>query len=470
MNYDKTIEIVHKDFESSIIPALSDYIKIDNLSPEYDPEWKTNGKLEKAAQHIIDWASKQNIKGLKAQILKEENRSPMVYIQIPATSDDIKKTILLYAHFDKQPHMTGWREGLGPLKPVIQDGYLYGRGASDDGYASFTIVESIKAIQEQGGKHGKIFITIEGGEESGSPDLMYYLNKIAEDMGKPDFMICMDSGCIDYNTLWITTSLRGIAKVELTVEVLKESVHSGTGSGIAPDSFTIMRQLLDRLEDSKTSKVVDDLQVQIPDYRIEDAKKLAEYQKEKIVEEHVKLLDGVKPLNDDYTEVILNNTWRAMLTVVGMTGFPPAEGAGNVLRAKTKCNISMRLPPTYDAKKAIEVLGDIHTKDKLLDAKITAHSSHFGNGFASKNFSEKVKNSFSASSKRLFGKDFYCFGEGGSIPFISELGKQYPECEILVTGVLGPNTNAHCPNEALNLKYTESMIVALAHLINDYSS
>ena len=226
MNYDKTIEIVHKDFESSIIPALSDYIKIDNLSPEYDPEWKTNGKLEKAAQHIIDWASKQNIKGLKAQMLKEENRSPMVYIQIPATSDDIKKTILLYAHFDKQPHMTGWREGLGPLKPVIQDGYLYGRGASDDGYASFTIVESIKAIQEQGGKHGKIFIAIEGGEESGSPDLMYYLNKIAEDMGKPDFMICMDSGCIDYNTLWITTSLRGIAKVELTVEVLKESVHT----------------------------------------------------------------------------------------------------------------------------------------------------------------------------------------------------------------------------------------------------
>ena len=93
----------------------------------------------------------------------------------------------------------------------------------------------------------------------------------------------------------ITTSLRDISKVELIVEVLKESVHSGTGSGIAPDSFTIMRQLLDKLEDSKESKVVDDLLVQIPDYRIEDAKKLAEYQKEKIVEEHVKLLEGVKP-------------------------------------------------------------------------------------------------------------------------------------------------------------------------------
>ena len=204
--------------------------------------------------------------------------------------------------------MTGWKEGLGALTPVIQDGYLYGRGASDDGYASFTIVESIKAIEEQGGKHGKIFITIEGGEESGSPDLMYYLNKIATEMGKPDFMICMDSGCIDYNTLWITTSLRGIAKVDLTVEVLQESVHSGKGSGVAPDSFSIMRQLLDKLEDSKTSKVTDSLLVEIPDYRIEDAKKLADYQKEKIVEDAVKLSEGVKPLNGDYAELILNNT------------------------------------------------------------------------------------------------------------------------------------------------------------------
>ena len=113
---------------------------------------------------------------------------------------------------------------------------------------------------------------------------------------------------------------------------MQESVHSGKGSGVAPDSFSIMRQLLDKLEDSKTSKVTDSLLVEIPDYRIEDAKKLADYQKEKIVEDAVKLSEGVKPLNDDYAELILNNTWRAMMTVVGMTGFPQAEGAGNVLR------------------------------------------------------------------------------------------------------------------------------------------
>ena len=245
-------------------------------------------------------------------------------------------------------------------------------------------------------------------------------------------------------------------------------MHSGTGSGIAPDSFSIMRQILDRLEDSKNSKVIDALQVEIPEYRIEDAKRLAEYQKEKLVDEAVKLLDGVKPLSDDYSEIILNNTWRTMMTVVGMSGFPAAEGTGNVLRDKTKCKISMRLPPTYDCKKASEVMCEILTKDKPYNAKIIVQASHSGNGFASKDFSDKVKNSFSTSSKKLFKKDYYCFGEGGSIPFISELGKQYPESAILVTGILGPNTNAHCPNEAFNIKYTESMTVALAHLINDY--
>ena len=247
MEHKKSLSISQRDFKSSIIPALCEYIKIPNLSPEYDPEWKTNGKLEEAGNHLIKWAESQGIKGLKASLIKEPDRTPLVFLEVAPTDPSINKTILLYGHFDKQPHMDGWMEGLGPLTPVIRDGYLYGRGASDDGYALFSIVESIKIIQEQNGKHGKIFVTVEGGEESGSPDLMYYLNKLKDTTGEPDMMVCMDSGCVDYDTLWLTTSLRGVSSIDLTVECLDESVHSGSGSGIAPDSFTIMRELLDRL-------------------------------------------------------------------------------------------------------------------------------------------------------------------------------------------------------------------------------
>ena len=231
-----------------------------------------------------------------------------------------------------------------------------------------------------------------------------------------------------------------------------------------------MRQFLDRLEDSKESKIVDDLQVQIPDYRIEDAKKLGEYMKEKCVNDIVKLSPGVKPLSDDYAEIILNNTWRSTVVVTGMSDFPPAETAGNVLRAKTQCRISVRLPPTFNCKKSEEVLKEILEKDPPYNSKVTCKVMVSGNGWAAKDLCEPLKKSLNQSSQKIFGKDFYNCGEGGSIPFIAELGELFPKCEILVTGVLGPGSNAHCLNECLNIQFTKNMTVALAHAINDYCS
>ncbi len=466
MKYETTLEQAKKDFNDNIIPGLEEFIRIDNLSPDFDPEWETNLKPEKAGNHLMNWAMKQGVKGMKCELVKEKGRTHLLFIEIDAQGID--KTVLLYGPFDKQPPLGEWEEGLAPTKPVIQNGLLYGRGAADDGYALFTIVESIKLIQLQNGTHGRIVITIESGEESGSPDLVYYLKKLKDRIGDPNLMICMDSGCKDYSSLWLTTSLRGVCAVEVEVECLKESVHSGSGSGIAPDSFTVLRMLLDRLDDSKTSKVLAPLSVEIPPYRIEDAKKLAEYQKEKTVTEIVNLSDGVKPLTEDYQEIILNNTWRPTVVVTGITGFPPAEGAGNVLRAKTKAKISVRLPPTFNCKQSEKVLTEVLSKDPPYNSKITVNVINSGNGWAAKDMHESLKKSFSASSKFLFGKDYYNCGEGGSIPFICELAELYPKCEILVTGILGPGSNAHCLNECLNLDYTTKMTVALAHSIYDF--
>ena len=468
MNHEQSLKDAKKDFESSILPGLEEFVRIDNLSPEFDPEWETDGKAEKAGNHLIEWAKNQGVKNLKAELVKEKGRTPLVFIEIDKNGSD--KSVLLYGHFDKQPPLGTWAEGLHPNKPVVKDGKLYGRGASDDGYALFAIVESIKLIQLQNGKHGRIVITIESGEESGSPDLVYYLKKLSDKIGTPDIMFCMDSGCVDYNAVWLTTSLRGVVALELEVTCLKESVHSGTGSGICPDSFTVLRLLLDRLDDSKTSKVLAPISVEIPDYRVNDAKKLAELQKERTVTDFVKLLDGVKPLTDDYAEIILNNTWRPTVVVTGISEIPKAEGAGNVLRAKTKVKISVRLPPTLNAEKAGEILKDILTKDPPYNSKVVCNVLSAGNGWAAKDMCDSLKKSFTASSKFLFGKDYYNQGEGGSIPFIAELGELYPNCEIVVTGVLGPESNAHCLNECLNLDYTQRMIVALAHSINDFCS
>ena len=466
MNYEQTLKEAKKDFHESILPALQDFIRIDNSSPDFDHEWETNFKAEKAGLHLVNWALNQGIKGLKAELIKEKGLTHLVFIEIAPQGVD--KTVLLYGHYDKLPPLGNWDEGLSPTVPVIKDGLLYGRGSVDDGYALFVIIETIKLIQLQNKNHGRIIVIIEGGEESGLPDLIYYIKSLKDRIGKLDLMICLDSGCKDYTTLWLTTSLRGFCEVECEIECLKESVHSGKGSGIAPDSFAVLRQILDRFDEPKTGKFLAPLSVEIPQYRIEDAQKLADYQKEKVVTEIVKLLEGVKPLTEDYKEIILNNTWRPTVVVTGMSGFPPAEGAGNILRAKTKAKIAFRLPPTLDCKESEKIIIDFLTKDPPYNSKITVKVVCSGNGWAAKDMHTSLKKSFSESSKFLFGKDYYNSGEGGSIPFVADLGELYPKCEILVTGVAGPGSNSHCTNECLNLDYTIKMIVALAHAVHDF--
>ena len=466
MQYEKSLEVAKKDFDDNIIPGIEEFVRIDNLSQEFDPEWETNGKLEKAGMHLLNWAKSQGITGLKGELLKEPGKTHFLLIEIE--SQGIDKTILLYGHFDKQPSLGEWDKGLHPNKPVRKDGLLYGRGSSDDGYALFSMIEAVKLIQLQNCKHGRIVITIESGEESGSPDLIFYLKKYSERIGKPDLMICMDSGCKDYSCLWLTTSLRGGAKFEVEIECLKQDVHSGEGSGIAPDSFSVLRILLDRIEDSKTSRIIAPLNVEIPKYRIEDADKLAEYLKDKVITDLVKLAEGVKPLTYDYKEIILNNTWRPTMVVIGITGLPPVEDVGNVLSSKIKASLSFRLPPTFKGKDAEKIITELLIKDPPYNSKINVKAIVSINGWAAKDLHPSLKKSLSKSSNFLFEKDYYNCGEGGSIPFIAELGDLYPDCEILVTGVLGPGSNAHSVNECLNLDYTNKMIVALAHAIYDF--
>ena len=467
MNHEETIKSVNEQFDKELIPGLSEFIKIDNLSPFFDSEWNSNGKLEKAANFILEWVNKQGVKGLEGEIIKDADKSPLVFIEVDAHGSD--KNILLYGHFDKQPHFTGWAEGLGPCIPVIRDGFLYGRGGADDGYAVFSSVVGLKTIQEKGGKHGRVVILIEGSEESGSPHLIPYINNLKDRIGSPDLMMCLDSGCLDYNRLWVTNSLRGCLMFDLTVEVLVEAVHSGVGTGLAPDSFMIIRNLLDRIEDSNTGKVIEALHVDIPQNRVEEAGKVAELMGSQVFK-GVKFLPGVKSISDNNTESILNNTWRPTVAITGASGLPDSKTAGNVLRSSTTVRVSIRLPPSYNSKDAIEVINQTLSKDTPFNAKVTIDIRPPGDGWNNKQFSEKLHNSLNESSKKFWGKEYLSFGEGGSIPFIKQLADSFPSCEIVVIGVLGPNSNAHSCNEALHIDYCKNITSTLVHTIHDYSS
>lgn len=464
MEHKKTLEYITNEVESHVLSTLMDYIRVDNLSINFDPEWATNGKHEKAADILLKWALSQNVKGLKGEVLKIEGLSPLIHLEIESNGRD--DNLLMYGHFDKQPHMLGWKEGTGPCDPVIIGDLLYGRGGADDGYAIFASVLSIKALQHFGLKHGKVNIIIEGSEESGSVHLFQYVDLLKDKIGTPDLLVCMDSGCKDYDRLWITSTLRGLILKDLTVKCLDEGVHSGLGGGQGPDSFTVIRSLLDRIEDSKTGVVVDDFQVKIPESKYAEANNVA-----KILGNGfalVKLSEGVTYTTNDLPELYLRGTWKANLTVVGQTGLPLHSTSGNVLRGQTSVRLSMRLPPTKDPNEASEKLSELLLKDPPYNSIISLEDKSKGQGLYLGELPEKLKTSLNNSSIAIWGQESQEFGEGGSIPFLNSFAQKFPKSQLLVLGLLGPGSNAHAPNETLHIPYLKKIITTLSHAVYEF--
>ncbi len=356
MNQAALTEFMERIWEDEILPALSDYIRIPNKSPAFDPKWALHGHMDRAVSLFEGWARARIAKlpGAKLDVVRLEGRTPLIFFDIPATKAEAQDTVLLYGHLDKQPEMVGWAEGTGPWVPVVKDDKLYGRGGGDDGYAMFASLAALLALAEQNIAHARCVILIEACEESGSYDLPAYIDHLADRIGTPSLVVCLDSGCGDYERLWLTTSLRGIAMGTLTVRVLTEGVHSGDASGIVPSSFRILRQCLSRIEDETTGEIkLSDLFVQVPPDRLEQAKQSAKILGDAIYSK-MPFASGTKPMSDDLTQLVLNRTWRPQLAVTGMEGYPVPENAGNVLLPFSTAKLSLRLPPTCDGETATQ--------------------------------------------------------------------------------------------------------------------
>ena len=453
-------------WDDEIVPQLVDYIRIPNKSPMFDADWVEHGYMEQAVTLMENWAKAQPIAGMQVEVVRLEGRTPLIFVDIPAANGGSDEDpVLLYGHLDKQPEMTGWDDDLGPWKPVIKGDRLYGRGGADDGYAIFGSLTSILALQKQGLPHARCVILIEACEESGSYDLPAYVDHLAGRIGKPSLVVCLDSGCGNYEQLWCTTSLRGLAGGNFTVKVLDEGVHSGDASGVVPSSFRLLRQLLSRLEDEDTGRiVVEGLHVEVPAERLEQARKCAEVLGSAVFDKFP-LLDGMQPMSDDLGELVLNRTWRPALSVTGIDGIPPLASAGNVLRPHTAVKLSLRLPPTLDGKKAGEIL-----KRTLLDnppngAHVELELEKSSTGWNAPAQSPWLSQAIEDASQAFFGKPAMYMGEGGSIPFMGMLGEKFPGAQFMITGVLGPHSNAHGPNEFLHIPMGKRVTACVAHVI-----
>jgi len=468
MDTNKLKTFCETQWDESVIPSITDYIRIPNKSPAFDPKWAEHGFMEKAVTLMENWA-REKIKGLKGamlEVIRLEGRTPLIFIDVPGNKND--DCVLLYGHLDKQPEMKGWHEGFGPWEPRRDGDRLYGRGSADDGYAIYAAITALLALSDQNVPRARCVIVIEACEESGSYDLPFYIDHLSSRLGQPTLVVCLDSGCGNYDQLWLTTSLRGIAMGVLNVRVLTEGVHSGDASGIVPSSFRLARQLLSRVEDEATGAIkLQDLYVQVPPQRIEQAKQAAKILGNEVFNK-LPFAGATRPISEDLTELVLNRTWRPQLAVTGMDGYPAPENAGNVLLPYSEVKLSFRLPPTTDAAKATDLIKKTLESDPPYGAEIEFDAENGQTGWEAPALASWLEKSIAKASEMAFGKPAAYMGEGGSIPFMAMLGEKFPKTQFVITGVLGPHSNAHGPNEFLHVPTAKRVTMAIAQIIADH--
>jgi acetylornithine deacetylase/succinyl-diaminopimelate desuccinylase-like protein len=455
---------IAKFWDDAIVPALVEYIRVPARSPHFDKDWAKNGHIDAAVKLASEWCRKHAPAGMKMEVVRLEGRTPVLFLELDSKSTS-SKTVLLYGHLDKQPEMVGWREGRGPWTPVIEDGKLYGRGGADDGYAVFCAIAALRDLQERKIPFGKIKILIETCEESGSYDLPFYLEHLSARIGTPDLVIGLDSGCGNYEQLWGTTSLRGLVNGVLTVEVLTEGVHSGDASGVVASSFRIARALLERIDDSESGMVRHSaFHAQVPPERAEQAKRAAAVLGEEIWRKFP-FVPGMKPMGSELADLVLNRTWRPFLAVTGADGLPVPASAGNVLRPKTSLVLSLRLPPTVKAESAARQLKAILEANPPYGASVTFDYGQAATGWHAPRTAPWLSRVLEETSQKNYGKSVMWMGEGGTIPFMAMLGEKFPQAQFLITGVLGPHSNAHGPNEFLHIGYAKKLTACVADIL-----
>jgi acetylornithine deacetylase/succinyl-diaminopimelate desuccinylase-like protein len=471
----RLVDDVSRVWDEDLVGQLSSYVEIPAKSPAFDAAWAQTGLLDLVVQRAADWVIAQRVPGLTLEIVRLPGRTPVLFFEVPSTrpqgSGD--PTVLMYGHLDKQPEFSGWRTGLGPWTPAYLDGLLYGRGSADDGYAVYASITALQALKRQGQSHPRIVGLIETSEESGSPDLLPTIHALGDRLGKVELVVCLDSGAGNYDQLWLTTSLRGMATGVLKVEILTEGVHSGDASGLVPSSFRILRHVLDRLEDSATGRLLPpQFYCEIPQARVEQAGVTATllgdliYKRFPWAHHNCGGSDLVSlPTTTNPTEGLLRRTWMPALSVTGAEGFPALADAGNVLRPYTAFKLSLRLPPLVDAAQAVQDLKRLLEDNAPYQARVTFQIDGASSGWNAPETTPWFETALNAASLAQFGAPIGHIGQGGSIPLMAMLSEGFPTAQMMVCGVLGPQSNAHGPNEFLHVPYAKRLTAAVAQVI-----
>ncbi|WP_296510236.1 M20/M25/M40 family metallo-hydrolase [Rhodoferax sp.] len=478
----QALDHVSAAWDQDIVHRLTDYIRIPAKSPMFDPEWAASGLLDTVVRNTAQWIEAQKVPGLTLEVIRLEGRTPVLFFEVDADGGAAGdqpasgQTVLMYGHLDKQPEFSGWRNDLGPWTPKYEDGKLYGRGGADDGYAAYAAIAALQALKAQKLRHPRIVGLIETCEESGSYDLLHYVDALKPRLGEVGLVVCLDSGAGNYDQLWLTNSLRGMASGVLKVEILTEGIHSGDASGLVPSSFRILRQVLDRLEDSKTGHLLPaSFHCEVPVQRMEQARATSVILGDELFKRfpwaHYDCGGATTfalPTTADPLEALLKRTWQPTLSVTGADGFPDIQNAGNVLRPYTAFKLSLRLPPLVEAAAAVQELKALLEDNAPYQAKVTFEGLSSATGWNAPDTAPWFDSALNDASNAHFGAPCGHIGQGGTIPLMNMLSKGFPKAQMMVCGVLGPKSNAHGPNEFLHVPYAKKLTAAVAQVISRF--
>lgn len=364
-----------------------------------------------------------------------------------------RPTVLLYAHHDVQPPGDEALWDSPPFEPTVRDGRLYGRGAADDKAGIMAHVGAIRAVAEVLGDDLDLGIAvfIEGEEEYGSRSFAQFLADNA-DVLRADVIVVADSGNWDERTPGLTVSLRGNARFTLTVRTLEHASHSGMMGGAVPDAMLATVKLLATLWDDDGAVAVEGLAVRDAETPAYD---------EATLRAESGLLEGVSPIGRDS---ILSRIWnKPSVTITGWDA-TPVEAASNTLAPQTSVVISARVAPGQDAEEAFAAVEKHLRAHAPFGAQLQFTDVDCGDSFLVDTSGWAVGEARAAFADG-YGVDSVDVGIGGSIPFISDLVREFPSAQILVTGVEDPHARAHSPNESLHLDTFRNALVSEALLL-----
>ena len=429
-----------------VLPAvrsdLEDLVRIESVWADPDRHDEVHRSAEAVARLLREAGFAQ------VDIVAEGGSAPAVIAHHPAPPG--APTVLLYAHHDVQPEGDHDLWDSPPFEATERGDRLYGRGAADD---KAGIAAHLAAFRAHGGNPPVgVTVFVEGEEESGSPNLVPFLARFRDQLAS-DVIVIADSANWDIGTPALTTSLRGLVDLHVEVRTLEHAVHSGLWGGVAPDALTTLCRLLATMHDDEGNVAVKGLHTGTTDD--------LEYPEDRLRAEAA-MLDGVRQLGSGS---VVERLWvKPAIAVIGLDA-PAAAGASNTLVPSAGAKVSMRIAPGTDPQQAMDALSD-HLRDNApWGAEVHIEPGELGGAYAIDATGPAYDAARAAFREAWDGNEPVDMGMGGSIPFIAEFAKTFPDAAILVTGVEDPDTRAHGINEGLHLAEFERVCVAEALLL-----